>query len=500
MRSQTVSDHARRTARRVASLIAKADALLITAGAGMSVDSALPDFRSPQGLWRANPPLGQLGLSFEQMAQPQWFAHQPEMAWAWYGHRQARYRETVPHAGYAMLRGWMQPMSAGGFVVTSNVDGQFVAAGFPASHIVERHGSIHRHQCTVPCSDTVWDAAAPDLKIDMAVLRAKGELPRCPDCGALARPNVMMFNDGAWVDAVRRQQQARYEAWLARARGRRIVVIECGAGTSSASVRRISERVAERSRTALVRINPAATEADEPTFVLRLPALQALALIDEAMPEEFRRRCTRVDAAAEVAEAPSNDPSVGAEEAGEPAAIEGPPRPPPPHIRLDIGPVLQVDLGLGVVGRCHPDGLSREDQLACVKRYLEAQRDWVPLPCVGGRSVPGFTMRAMSFSSRDAAGGGPAGAALVIVQDPDEYAVLSIGVARLASEGPFLWKLLYETASRPLAALDYPPVAWLALRPDACAAQHAAVMPSLVEIGRAFAWGWLRWQAFMQSR
>ena len=39
--------------RRVADLAARADALLITAGAGMSVDSGVPDFRSPQGLWRA---------------------------------------------------------------------------------------------------------------------------------------------------------------------------------------------------------------------------------------------------------------------------------------------------------------------------------------------------------------------------------------------------------------------------------------------------------------
>jgi len=43
--------------RRVADLAARADALLITAGAGMSVESGVPDFRSPQVLWRAYPPL-----------------------------------------------------------------------------------------------------------------------------------------------------------------------------------------------------------------------------------------------------------------------------------------------------------------------------------------------------------------------------------------------------------------------------------------------------------
>src|SRR5262245_199088 len=79
---------------RAAGEIADADALLVTAGAGMGVDSGLPDFRSAGGFWRTYPRLGQLGISFEQMAQPSWFRDDPAMAWAFYGHRQALYRRT----------------------------------------------------------------------------------------------------------------------------------------------------------------------------------------------------------------------------------------------------------------------------------------------------------------------------------------------------------------------------------------------------------------------
>ena len=49
------NDRKQRNLRRAAELIAKADALLITAGAGMSVDSGLPDFRGGKGFWRAYP-------------------------------------------------------------------------------------------------------------------------------------------------------------------------------------------------------------------------------------------------------------------------------------------------------------------------------------------------------------------------------------------------------------------------------------------------------------
>src|SRR5262249_50285934 len=67
--------------------IASADALIIGAGAGMGVDSGLPDFRGDQGFWRAYPVYEKLGLSFSSMANPRWFRTDPEMAWGFYGHR-----------------------------------------------------------------------------------------------------------------------------------------------------------------------------------------------------------------------------------------------------------------------------------------------------------------------------------------------------------------------------------------------------------------------------
>ena len=172
-----VSDHARRTARRVAGLLSRADALLVTAGAGMSVESGLPDFRDLRRFWDSYPLLESLGVRFEQMAQPLSFDDTPEMAWAWYGHRQQMYREATPHEGYRILRSWCRAMPLGGFVMTSNVDGQFRAAGFTDWQVVERHGSIHRYQCTVPCSDQTWDAGPRGLEIDASTLRVTGELP-----------------------------------------------------------------------------------------------------------------------------------------------------------------------------------------------------------------------------------------------------------------------------------------------------------------------------------
>jgi len=471
-----VSDRARRTARRVASMVARADALLITAGAGMSVDSGLPDFRSVRGFWNTYPLLESLGVTFEQMAQPPWFGDAPRMAWAWYGHRQQLYRQATPHDGYRILRSWTQAVPCGAFVMTSNVDGQFRAAGFSEWQIVERHGSVHRYQCTVPCSDQVWDADPPGFGIDISTLHASGELPRCPHCGALARPNVLMFNDVQWVDTVRREQQRRCDEWLASVRGKCLVVMECGAGTGAASISRVGERLLERSSVSLVRINPAATEADEPTHVLRLSALQAITMIHESLPAVF---------------------------GGDDAAVirPGPPaiEPITEPIRLQLEPVTCVDLGRGLVMPMDESGISHDDGSAFMDRYAEAQVRWVPVPEIHGLSAPGYTMTARIFRSPEYDAGATPGIAIVLVQGPDEKAVMTFGIARRASDGPFLWQFLYETANIRLPALDYPRIPWVASRPDIYTAEHAAVLPYLAEFERVLVWAYLRYLAFIDA-
>ena len=235
---------------RAADYLRDADALLIGAGAGIGVDSGLPDFRGDQGFWRAYPPLAALGIRFVEMANPRHFARNPELAWGFYGHRLALYRATVPHEGFAILRALGERLAHGSFVFTRNDDGQFQRAGFDTGRIVECHGSIHHLQCTRPCSDAIWPADMVEPRIDPATCLMAPPLPHCPRCGAPARPNILMFNDSNWLDTRTEDQYARFEAWLGQVR--RLVVIEIGAGSDVPSVR----RMCESRRAPLIRINP----------------------------------------------------------------------------------------------------------------------------------------------------------------------------------------------------------------------------------------------------
>jgi NAD-dependent SIR2 family protein deacetylase len=269
--------------RRAAEAVASAGALLVTAGAGMGVDSGMPDFRGPEGFWRAYPAYRALGLRFEEMANPRWFASDPRLAWGFYGHRMMLYRRTEPHGGFAILRRWAEGKPRGAFVFTSNVDCHFQKAGFSRDRLVECHGTLEYFQCVGRCGAGLFPSAGVDVDVDPETFRAQGDLPSCPKCGAVARPNILMFGDRGWDSSLTEQQEARLEAWLSTVRSAKapLVVIELGAGTGVPTVRRTSERLADGEGATLIRINVREPLVPAGHLGISQGALSALTAIDE---------------------------------------------------------------------------------------------------------------------------------------------------------------------------------------------------------------------------
>jgi NAD-dependent SIR2 family protein deacetylase len=265
--------------RAAAEAIRTADAFLIGAGAGMGVDSGLPDFRGNEGFWKAYPPFKKLGLSFVQLANPYWFRHDPEQAWGFYGHRRNLYRVTQPHEGFAILKRWCEQAPHGYFVFTSNVDGHFQKAGFDDQRIVECHGSLEHLQCMRYCTNEIWTSPPEPVTIDETTFRASPPLASCPRCGGLARPNVLMFGDGEWLEHRTEEQQVRYATWRKQFRGCRLVTIEIGAGISVPTVR----IECETSGGQLIRINPHEAGVPDGTIAISTPACSALRAINMAL-------------------------------------------------------------------------------------------------------------------------------------------------------------------------------------------------------------------------
>ena len=257
--------------------IRAATSMVVAAGAGMGIDSGLPDFGGDNDFWRADPALGRSHLHFEDIASPRAFDQHPATAWGFYGHRLNLYRATTPHAGFGLLRGWSQHMPQGCFVFTSNVDGQFQKASFPSARVYECHGSIHRLQCTARCNEIIWPTADLHPQVDETTCQWQGELPRCPHCGALLRPNILMFDDWQWNHARSQKQRMLLDRWLDSAQSP--LVIEIGVGHAIATVRDFSRRMQQRG-SRLIRINPYDVHVHNPYAIeIALGAKEALKAI-----------------------------------------------------------------------------------------------------------------------------------------------------------------------------------------------------------------------------
>jgi NAD-dependent SIR2 family protein deacetylase len=270
---------------RAADLIWQADRLIITAGAGMGVDSGLPDFRGKDGFWKAYPALGREQVDFYRIANPTSFFEQPARAWGFYGHRLHLYRSTVPHFGFEILKRWGEAMPLGYRVFTSNVDGQFQIAGFDESVIHECHGSIHHLQCLGECASGVWSAQDFEPHVAEENCLLINDPPTCPACDEMARPNVLMFGDANWEPLRSEAQRQLEEKWLRTIDdGQKTVVIEIGAGTAIPSVRHFSQRIIYEFGGRLIRINP--SECTVPSSLdvgIASGCVQALTEIDRIL-------------------------------------------------------------------------------------------------------------------------------------------------------------------------------------------------------------------------
>jgi NAD-dependent SIR2 family protein deacetylase len=269
------------TFRKAAAAIRNARALVITAGAGMGVDSGLPDFRGPEGFWNAYPMYRRLGIDFVGAANPAHFERDPAFGWGFYGHRTNLYRQTLPHAGFRLLREWAEHYDLDCFVVTSNVDGQFQKVGFAEEQVLEVHGSIHHLQCLIPCSAAIW-ANQEEIPVDFATMRAR-HIPLCPHCGGTARPNILMFGDYSWLPGRSHGQEMRFDLFREQHRDEPQVVIEMGAGTAIPTIRHLSERLGSRAGTTVIRINPREPWIGGGHLALPCGALEGLQQVAEVL-------------------------------------------------------------------------------------------------------------------------------------------------------------------------------------------------------------------------
>jgi NAD-dependent deacetylase len=163
--------------------------VVVLSGAGMSAASGVPTFRGKDGLWNKFNP--------QELANVDAFLNNPKLVWEWYNWRRNLIANVKPNLGhYALVD--VESYFPDFNIVTQNVDNLHQIAG--SKNVLELHGNIMRNKC-IECSHPFEDE-----EID------HNNIPRCPECDGLIRPDVVWFGEMLPADAIRSAQEASASA------------------------------------------------------------------------------------------------------------------------------------------------------------------------------------------------------------------------------------------------------------------------------------------------
>jgi len=179
----------------LAGLIRDSQPCVVLTGAGVSTESGIPDFRSPSGIWARYDPM--------EYATIEAFRRDPVKVWEFYGKRFEALSHAEPNAAHEALAG-LERAGLVEAIVTQNIDGLHQRAG--SRDVVEVHGSIRTSSC-VGCGYSVSLAEVRAMLVDAPA-------PACRACGAILKPDVVMFGELLPVAEIQRATSLAQSAGL----------------------------------------------------------------------------------------------------------------------------------------------------------------------------------------------------------------------------------------------------------------------------------------------
>ncbi len=175
-------------------LIRKAERAVVLTGAGISTPSGIPDFRSEgSGLWSHTEPM--------EVASLTTFRTTPERFFNWFQPLASQIFDAQPNPAHTAVADFERAGHVRA-ILTQNIDGLHQKAG--SKNVIELHGTLRTFSCT-NCFRQ-YDAT-PFLQPYIQT----GEIPHCPNCDGILKPDVILFGEqlplSAWVEAERAARQ-----------------------------------------------------------------------------------------------------------------------------------------------------------------------------------------------------------------------------------------------------------------------------------------------------
>ncbi len=223
--------------------IKNTDALLVIAGAGMSVDSGIFTYRGTNGIWNRSIKIGNESYRYDEISSLDMWKKYPELAWGFKSNFYNMMIDSEPHEGYYTLLNFVKnKLNNNYFICTSNIDNYFERSGFDTSKIYEVHGTMKYLQC-MDKSCSIRKGVIPVTKNIMPLFDSETfiatNMPNCPYCKNILRPNVSMFGDIDFYGKPYEYARKRMSNWLndVDRNNERLVILEIGCGINPHSLR-----------------------------------------------------------------------------------------------------------------------------------------------------------------------------------------------------------------------------------------------------------------------
>jgi NAD-dependent deacetylase len=163
------------TIERMAGWLSAARRAVVFTGAGMSTESGIPDFRSPNGVWARNRPVYYKDFLASAEARYEYWRQKSEAA--------DDFARAAPNEGHLTIARWERSGRIAG-VITQNIDGLHQIAG--STRVLELHGTVR----WVACLDCQQRFEPEPI---MAAFRGSNAVPPCPNCGGRVKSDTVLF-------------------------------------------------------------------------------------------------------------------------------------------------------------------------------------------------------------------------------------------------------------------------------------------------------------------
>ena len=184
-----------RLERSIGDALKKGGLITVMTGAGVSAESGIPTFRGPEGYWT----VGSVNYQPSEIATNDMLNRNPREVWKWFLFRRGVCADALPNPGHVAIAEMEKLLKDKNRfrLITQNVDGLHLRAGNTLEATYQVHGNLNFMRCFGQCASDLYPVpeTIPKIARGEELPESEWERLKCPKCGTMARPHVLLWDE-----------------------------------------------------------------------------------------------------------------------------------------------------------------------------------------------------------------------------------------------------------------------------------------------------------------